>query len=96
MAAYLIGDLEIFDLEQIQDYRAKALPLVERFGGKALALDATPLDLENWSSGNMILIEFPDRQSIEALFASEEYAPLARQRQAASRSRLIAVDGLDI
>ncbi|MBB5712474.1 DUF1330 domain-containing protein [Sphingomonas xinjiangensis] len=94
MTAYLIGDLEIFDLEQIQDYRAKALPLVERFGGKALALDATPLDLENWQSGNMILLEFPDRQSIEALFASPEYAPLAKQRQAASKSRLIAIDGL--
>lgn len=94
MPAYLIGDLDIFDMSKIEDYRAQALPLVERFGGKALALDAAPVELEHWTSGNIVLIEFPDRASIEALFASEEYAPLAKQRQAASRSRLIAVEGL--
>ncbi|WP_342250959.1 DUF1330 domain-containing protein [Sphingomonas sp. OTU376] len=94
MPAYLIGDLDIFDMDQIQDYRAKALPLVERFGGKALALDASPVDIEQWSSRNIVLIEFPDIASIKALFASADYAPLAKQRQAASRSRLIAVQGL--
>lgn len=94
MTAYLIGDLEIFDVPTIEDYRAKALPLVEKFGGRALALDSVPLELENWKSGNVILLEFPDRKAIERLFASEEYAPLAAQRQSAAKSRLIAIDAL--
>lgn len=94
MAAYLVGDLEIFDAASIAEYRAKALPLVERFGGRALALDGAPLNLEDWKSGSMVILEFPSRRAIEELFASDDYAPLARQRQAASRSRMIAVSGL--
>lgn len=94
MTAYLVGDLEIFDAAAIADYRTKALPLVERFGGKALALDGAPLDLESWRSSSLVILEFPSRQAIEDLFASPEYAPLARQRQGASRSRMIAVSGL--
>jgi uncharacterized protein (DUF1330 family) len=94
MTAYLIGDLDIFDMPTIEDYRAKALPLVEKFGGRALSLDQSPQELENWKSGNMILLEFPDRKAIEDLFASEDYAPLATQRQSAANSRLIAIDAL--
>jgi len=95
MPAYLIGDLEIFDLPSIEDYRSKALPLVEKFRGRALALDAAPLALEGaWTSTNIVLLEFPDRAAIEALFAAPEYAPLARQRQAASRSSMMAISGL--
>lgn len=95
MTAYLIGDLDVFDMPTIEDYRAKALPLVEKFGGRALALESSPLELENWKSGSMILLEFPNRKAIENLFASAEYAPLAAQRQSAAKSKLVAIDALD-
>jgi uncharacterized protein (DUF1330 family) len=95
MTAYLIGDLHVLNPEQIADYRSKALPLVEKFGGRAVALDATPLPVEgNWTSSSMILLEFPNKQAILDLFSSDEYKPLARQRQAAAHTKLIAVDAL--
>jgi uncharacterized protein (DUF1330 family) len=94
MSAYLVVDLDIQDMKSIEDYRSKALPLVAKAGGRLIALDAAPLGLEGWEATNMLIIEFPDRQAIRQLFASPEYAPLAAQRQAAARSRIIAIDGV--
>lgn len=94
MSAYLVVDLDIHDMKSIEDYRSKALPLVARAGGKLIAIDESPLELEGWTATNMLIIEFPDRHAIRELFASPEYAPLAAQRQAAAGSRIIAINGV--
>ncbi|AWI60511.1 DUF1330 domain-containing protein [Sinorhizobium fredii] len=94
MSAYLVVDLDINNPKAIDDYRSKALPLVAKAGGRLIALDDTPVELENWQATNMLIIEFPDMDAIRGLFASSEYAPLARQRQAAAGSRIIALRGV--
>lgn len=94
MSAYLVVDLEIHDQASIADYRSKALPLVAKAGGRLIALDDSPLELEGWQASNMLIIEFPDMGAIRALFASPEYAPLALQRQGAARSRIVALQGV--
>jgi uncharacterized protein (DUF1330 family) len=94
MTAYLVVDLDIHDMNSIQDYRSKALPLVAKAGGKLIAFDESPLELEGWTATNMLIIEFPDRRAIRELFASPDYAPLAAQRQAAAGSRIIAINGV--
>ncbi len=94
MSAYLVVDLDIHDMKSIEDYRSKALPLVAKAGGKLIAIDESPLELEGWTATNMLIIEFPDRHAIRELFASPEYAPLAAQRQAAAGSRIIAINGV--
>ncbi|AEG07631.1 DUF1330 domain-containing protein [Sinorhizobium meliloti] len=94
MSAYLIVDLDIHGMKSIEDYRSKALPLVAKAGGKLIAIDESPLELEGWTATNMLIIEFPDKDAIRQLFASPEYAPLAAQRQAAAASRIIAINGV--
>jgi len=94
MSAYLVVDLDIHDPEAIADYRSKALPLVANAGGRLIALDDAPLGVEGWQASNMLIIEFPNMDAIRGLFASAEYAPLARQRQAAAGSRIIALQGV--
>ncbi|SEI16446.1 Uncharacterized conserved protein, DUF1330 family [Rhizobium tibeticum] len=61
---------------------------------RLIALDDAPLELEEWQSTNMLIIEFPDMGAIRGLFTSPEYAPLAHQRQAAAGSRIIALCGV--
>lgn len=95
MVAYLVVDLDIHDPQSIEAYRSKALPLVADAGGRLIALDSEPLQLENWSATNMLIIEFPDKEAIQKLFALPEYAPLAAQRQAAADSRIVALDGVN-
>lgn len=91
MAAYLIGNVEIHDDDTIDEYRRRALPLVEKFGGKALVIDATPVYFEgNWIPRNMILLEFPSMSAIRGLLSSGEYAPLATMRQASAHTDLVA------
>jgi uncharacterized protein (DUF1330 family) len=94
MTAYLVVDLDIDDMKSIEDYRSKALPLVAKAGGKLIAIDETPLELEGWTATNMLIIEFPNKDAIRELFASPDYAPLAAQRQAAAGSRIIAINGV--
>jgi uncharacterized protein (DUF1330 family) len=94
MSAYLIVDLNIHDMKSIEEYRSKALPLVAKAGGKLIAIDETPLELEGWTATNMLIIEFPDKDAVRQLFASAGYAPLAAQRQAAAASRIIAINGI--
>ncbi|MDK4717833.1 DUF1330 domain-containing protein [Rhizobium sp. CNPSo 3968] len=94
MSAYLVVDLEIYDMKSIEEYRNKALPLVSKLGGRLIALDSAPLELEDWQSTNMLIIEFPDKDAIRKLFESPDYLPLAAQRQAAAKSRIIAIDGV--
>ena len=94
MSAYLVVDLEIYDMKSIEEYRNKALPLVSKLGGRLIALDSAPLELEDWQSTNMLIIEFPDKDAIRKLFESPAYLPLAPQRQAAAKSRIIAIDGV--
>ncbi|MBX5230440.1 DUF1330 domain-containing protein [Rhizobium sp. NLR9b] len=94
MSAYLVVDLDIHDMTSIQDYRSKALPLVGKAGGKLIAIDESPLELEGWAATNMLIIEFPNKDAIRQLFASPEYAPLAAQWQAAAKSRIIALDAV--
>ncbi|MBN6151844.1 DUF1330 domain-containing protein [Xanthomonas sp. AmX2] len=91
MPAYLIGNVEIHDEHAIAEYRRMALPLVEKFGGKAIAIDATPVFFEgNWVPRNMILLEFPDVAAVHNLLSSPEYAPLAALRQASAHTDLVA------
>ena len=91
MSAYLIGNIDIHDASAIAEYRRQALPLVEKFGGKALVIDAAAVRFEgSWSPRNIILLEFPSVSAIQRLFASPEYAPLAAMRQANAYSDLVA------
>lgn len=48
MSAYL----DIQDPEAIANYRSKALPLVAEAGGRLIALDDAPLELEGWPATN--------------------------------------------
>ncbi|MEG3788882.1 DUF1330 domain-containing protein [Lysobacter sp. CCNWLW3] len=91
MSAYLVGNVEIHDERTIAEYRRLTLPLVEKFGGKALVIDAAPLRYEGrWVPRNMILLEFPDMAAIRGLLTSPEYAPLAAMRRSSAHTDLVA------
>jgi uncharacterized protein (DUF1330 family) len=45
---------------------------VANAGGRLIALDDAPLELEGWQTSNMLIIEFADMDAIRSLFASAE------------------------
>lgn len=96
MAAYIIVDTRIENPDVYEDYKAKARPLVEKYGGKYLARggDMKVLESDLWSPTRVVILEFPDMASAEKFMHSEEYAPVRAIRRANAKCTLFIVDGI--
>jgi uncharacterized protein (DUF1330 family) len=65
MPAYYIGEHKISDAALFDDYLAKVVPMVERFGGRYLTKAGSHEILEgDWKPNRVVIIEFPDIASI--------------------------------
>lgn len=96
MAAYVIVDTQINDPAAFEEYKARARPIVERYGGEYLARggDHHVVDAELWSPTRMVIVRFPDMATARAFHDSAEYAPVAALRHRHADSTVVIVDGL--
>jgi len=95
MPAYLIADTDITNPERYEEYKRQVAPLVERFGGRYCACGGAHQVLEgDWKPTRLVVLEFPDMDALMGWYNSPDYAPMKAIRQEASKSRLIAVQGL--
>jgi len=62
MAAYLIVDTLLNDPALYEQYKLKARPLIEKFGGEYLARGGrmTIRETDLWSPSRLVLVRFPD------------------------------------
>jgi uncharacterized protein (DUF1330 family) len=66
MPAYYIGEHKISNVALFDDYLAKVMPMVERFGGRYLTKAGSHEILEgDWKPNRVVIIEFPDIASIK-------------------------------
>lgn len=95
MAAYLIANLEIHDPAVFEEYR-REVPATERaYGARYLARGGATKVLEDgWEPHRLVIIEFPDMASLEAWYASPEYARLKDIRLRSCTTTIIAVEGI--
>lgn len=94
MAAYIIADVRITDPRAYEEYRRQVVPLVERFGGRFLVRGGPHTVLEgNWQPQRLVVLEFPDMETLKAWYDSPEYGPVMALRLAASSADLVAVEG---
>lgn len=96
MAAYLVVDTRISDPDAYEDYKAKARPIAESFGGEYIARGGELEIIEDdlWSPTRIVLIRFPDMAAARAFTTSPEYAPLQDIRRDAAASTMAIVDGI--
>jgi uncharacterized protein (DUF1330 family) len=96
MAAYWIGAHEIVDALLFEDYLRKAVPLIERFGGRYLTSPGSLQILEEapWSPDRVVIVEFPDHAALKAFYCSPEYQPLIALRQKSARDLLIVLESV--
>lgn len=96
MSAYVIVDTKIKNAEAYEGYKAKAKPIVEKYGGTYKArggsLDVVESDL--WSPTRIVIIEFPDMQSARGFVDSQEYAPVKAIRHAHADCSVVIVEGV--
>jgi uncharacterized protein (DUF1330 family) len=95
MPAYLIADSHITDQQTYDEYKRQVAPIVAKFRGRFLVRGGPHEILEGtWSPARLVMIEFPDMETLKAWYSSPEYAPLLALRQPAAIDHLVAVPGL--
>ena len=95
MAAYIIADIEVTDPVAYEEYRQRVPSIIAAFGGRYLARGGTAERLAGATEAHrVVVLEFPNMARLRTFFASADYQPLIGVRQRASRSSLIALEGL--
>ncbi len=95
MTAYAVAHLRKVDLgPEIVEYITRIDATLEPFGGRFL-IHGGPVDRMdgNWA-GDLVVIEFPDRESAHAWYASPTYQAILRLRTDNSDGDAFIVDGL--
>jgi uncharacterized protein (DUF1330 family) len=92
MTAYLIANYDVVDADGYLDYQSKAAPIMT--GGKLLVLDTSSNAKEGEPGHQTVVIEYPDRETAEAAYESDEYQAVVAIRHAATANgRAVIVEG---
>ena len=89
MPAYVIAEHVITDAKKFDEYRAKAGPLIAKYGGRYLTKAGSQKMPEggHWKPERVVIIEFPDMAALNDWYHSPEYQPLIALRKEATSDR---------
>jgi uncharacterized protein (DUF1330 family) len=94
MPAYVIAEVEVTDPAAYEDYRKQVPGVVEKYKGKFIVRGGRIESMEGgWSPKRVVVLEFPTMEQALKWYRSDDYAPLIKLRQKASRGKLIIVEG---
>ena len=95
MTAYALADITILDPDVYEDYRRQVPALIEKYGGRFLVRgDASEVLEGEWQPSRLIILKFPDMDTLQRYYRSDDYQVLLRIRQNAARSNIVAVEGV--
>lgn len=90
MKAHLVLDITIHDLAGYASYPSKAIPLIEKHGGKITHRIGNFEAMEgDWCPQRLLISEFPSKAAAQAFLDDPEYQPVKEQRLSTSTSMLI-------
>ena len=93
MAAYWIAHVTVTDPDRYKGYQALAPAAFARFGARFLARGGTAETLEGPVHPRHVVIEFPNRETAEAWYASAAYQAIVKHRTDNATGSLVLVDG---
>ena len=93
-----MGEITLKSDDWISEYITKINAFIEKHGGKVLSrsIEMENIEGERPLPTNVILIEFPSRQSALSFFDDPDYQPLRLLRQAGSNSEFILFPAEDL
>ncbi len=95
MAAYLIADVDVTDAATFEEYKRDVPATEQRYGGRYLARGGATKVLEgDWQPHRLIILEFPDMDSLMRWYESPEYARLKAIRERSAHTRIIVLEGV--
>ena len=96
MAAYLLAQVEVSDMQQYRKYTARTPDIIEKYGGRFLVRGGEVVTLEGEvPASRIVLIEFPSLETMQEFYDSEEYQEVKELRLPASTASFLALDGVD-
>lgn len=93
-AYYLFDNVEVLDARKLEDYSTRVAPVVERFGGRYLAIGG-PLEVVEgaWRPTYPVLLEFPSAECARQWYHSEDYRELKALRQSSVTANAVLIEG---
>src|SRR5262245_45224435 len=93
---YALAQITIHDRERYERYVARFPPVLQKFQGRLLAADESPVVLEgDWPHTKVVLIAFGDRAGLERWASSPEYQEISKDRVASTSGTVLLVSGFD-
>jgi uncharacterized protein (DUF1330 family) len=97
LTAYLIAEHVITDAAKFDEYRTKVAPMIAKHGGRYLTKGGSHKLPEggHWKPERVVIIEFPDIDSLNRWYNSTEYQPLIALRKSCTSDldMLITLEG---
>ena len=95
MTAYLIVDTKINDEVAYEEYKIRAKPIVESYGGEYLVRggNTTVSESELWTPNRLVVVRFPSREEAENFLNCDEYATVKAIRNKHAQTTMTIVDG---
>ena len=95
MTVYALAQISIHDRARYDRYAARFMDVFQRFEGRLLAADESPVVVEGvWAHKKVILMAFPDRSAFERWANSPEYQEISKDRIASTTGTVLLVAGL--
>ena len=96
MAAYLIVDTLLENPDLYEEYKLKARPLIEKFGGEYLARGGrmTLRETDLWLPVRLVLIRFADVETANRCLDSFEYQQILPISKKSARRTAVVLEGL--
>lgn len=96
MAAYLIAQVDVQDVDIYKRYAARTPEIVAKHGGRILARGGATETLEGHAGERrVIVIEFPTMKAARRFYDSPEYQEARRIRTPISEAQILVVQGVE-
>jgi uncharacterized protein (DUF1330 family) len=94
MSAYVIFDVEIYDLQRYQSFMEQVKPALADAGAKYLSRGGEHRIYEgDWIPRRIVILEFDSIEAWETFYNGPVYQGLKSIRDECSNARLVAVQG---
>ncbi|HUF53171.1 MAG TPA: DUF1330 domain-containing protein [Dehalococcoidia bacterium] len=94
MAAYVIAQMTVHDINMYYDYASKIFATISGFGGKVVAANDAEVREGSLPHVRTVIGEFPDIESLRAWYESDAYQAIIDLRKNATDGTLLFVEGM--
>jgi uncharacterized protein (DUF1330 family) len=94
VAAYVIAQMTVHDIDMYYEYASKIAPTVAPYGGRILTANDADVREGTLPFVRTVIGEFPTLESARAWYESDAYQAIIGLRQNATEGALLMVEGL--